>query len=240
MNFPIKSIIVDDEPTARKILEIHLQSIPSIELVAVCKNALEAFKALNENQIDLIFLDIDMPDISGLSLAKSISNDTKVIFTTAHREYAIEGFELQAIDYLLKPISLERLFKAVEVYKKRTSTPIIETKDDTQIKDFAFVKSDRKMIKIKFNEIQYIESQKDYLKIYLNNEFIMVRESISHFESILPSKQFLRIHRSFIIQVKKIDAYTHELIEIKNQALPIGRQYKQSVLDQLNKLQLSS
>ena len=172
-----KAIVVDDELTAREILVHHLEKIDTIEVIASCKNALEAFSVRNEETVDLIFLDINMPNISGLSFAKAIGNSTKIIFTTAYREYAIDGFDLQAVDYLLKPISLERLIQAVRKFQSETETPI---QTSTNQDDFLFVRADRKMVKINFQDILYIESLGDYLKINTIEKVITIRETISN------------------------------------------------------------
>jgi len=231
----IKCLIVDDEPIAREILENHLQKIETVKIVATCKNAIEAFNEINANTVDLIFLDINMPDISGLSFAKSINKNIKVIFTTAYREYAVDGFNLQAIDYLLKPISFERLLQAINKYlgehlvEINNSTSEIEKSNS----DFIFVRSDRRMVKINFSEIIYIESLSDYVKIHLEDKKIVTRETISNIEAKLPQKDFMRIHRSYILAISKIDSFTNEFIEVGKKALPISRGYKKEVLDRL-------
>jgi two-component system LytT family response regulator len=225
-------IIVDDEPMAREILENHLQKIEAINVVATCKNAIEAFNEINSTKIDLIFLDINMPEISGLSFAKSINKNIKVIFTTAYREYAIDGFNLQAVDYLLKPISFERLFQAVNKYLGENK--VVEVTNIPKItpekNDFIFVRADRKMVKINFSEITFIESLSDYVKIHLNDKTIVTRETISNIEAKLPKSNFLRIHRSYIIAIAKMDSFTNEFIEVGKKAIPISRSYKKDVL----------
>lgn len=231
----VQCIIVDDEPIAREILESHLQKIKVIKVVATCKNAIEAFNEINSNQIDLIFLDINMPEISGLSFAKSINKNIKVIFTTAYREYAIDGFNLQVVDYLLKPISFERLLQSVNKYLGETVPIIYESAPEIidERNDFIFVRADRKMVKINFSEIIYVESLSDYIKIHLKDKVVITRETISNIEVKLPQKDFLRIHRSFIVAIAQINSFTNEYIEVKNKALPISRSYKQQVLDRL-------
>ena len=231
----IKCIIVDDEPIAREILENHLKKIKVVEVISTCKNAIEAFNVINTNPIDLIFLDINMPEISGLSFAKSINKNIKVIFTTAYREYAIDGFNLQAVDYLLKPISFERLLQAVNKYVGENTSEIIEEKIEIKQEksEFIFVRADRKMVKVNFSEIQYIESFSDYLKIHLLDKLIVTRETITSIEAKLPQDEFIRIHRSFIVSLHKINSFTNEFIEIKNKALPISRGYKKEVLQRL-------
>ncbi|MBI9042382.1 LytTR family DNA-binding domain-containing protein [Lutibacter sp.] len=231
----VNCIIVDDEPIAREILESHLQKVAVVNVVATCKNAIEAFNQINSNQIDLIFLDINMPEISGLSFVKSINKNIKVIFTTAYREYAVDGFNLQAVDYLLKPISFERLLQAVNKYLGENSVEINETSSEIIIEknDFIFVRADRKMVKINFSEIHFIESLSDYVKIQLQDNVIVTRETISNIEAKLPKSDFIRIHRSYIVSMASINSFTNEFIEINNKALPISRSYKKDVLFRL-------
>lgn len=235
MSKTVKCIVVDDEPIAREILENHLLKIEAVTVVATCKNAIEAFNQINSNQVDLIFLDINMPEISGLSFAKSISNNIKVIFTTAYREYAVDGFNLQAVDYLLKPISFERLSQAVNKYLGENTSNIIETTSEiiNEKSDFIFVRSDRKMVKINFSEINYVESFSDYIKFHLIDKIIVTRETISSIEAKLPKTDFLRIHRSYIVSILQIDSFTNEFVEIHKKALPISRSYKKDVLFRL-------
>ena len=235
MTKTVNCIIVDDEPIAREILESHLQKLDAIKVVATCKNAIEAFNQINSNQIDLIFLDINMTEISGLSFAKSINKNIKVIFTTAYREYAIDGFNLQAVDYLLKPISFERLLQAVNKYLGENSFEIKEPSSEiiNEKSDFIFVRADRKMVKINFSEIHFIESLSDYVKIQLQDNVIVTRETISNVEAKLPKSDFIRIHRSYIVSISSINSFTNEFIEVANKALPISRSYKKDVLTRL-------
>ncbi len=232
MSKTISCIIVDDEPIAREILENHLQKIAIINIVATCKNAIEAFNAINSNKVDVIFLDINMPEISGLSFAKSINKNIKIIFTTAYREYAVDGFDLKAVDYLLKPISFERLLQAVNKFLDETIS--INNDENEEVSndksDFIFVRSDRKMVKINFDDINYIESLGDYLKIHLPNKIIITRETITSIEAKLPKNDFLRIHRSFIISINKIESFTNESVDVNKKAIPISRSYKKDVL----------
>ena len=232
----INCVIVDDEPVARNILETFVAKIPNLNLVKSCKNAMEAFEIANSNNIDLFFLDINMPDISGLSLAKSINKKSKIIFTTAYREYAVDGFDLQAVDYLLKPIAFDRFLQAVNKFFE-TQTVIVSQVDveEPSVKsDYIFVRSERKMVKINFDDILYVESLSDYIKIHTKDTVLVTRETISNLEMKLPSQQFLRIHRSYIINLSKTDSYTNEFIEIDKNAIPISRTYKENVLKKLN------
>ncbi len=231
----IHCIIVDDEPIAHEVSENHLQKVNAIHVVASCKNAIDAFNIINSNKIDVIFLDINMPEISGLSFAKSINKNIKIIFTTAYREYAVDGFDLKAVDYLLKPVSFERLLQAVNKFLDE-SIPFLKEADEEFINeknDFIFVRSDRKMIKINFSEITYLESLGDYLKIHLSGKIITTRETISNIEVKLSKNDFLRVHRSFIVSINKIISFTNEYVEINKKAIPISRSYKKDVLRRL-------
>lgn len=231
----VTCMVVDDEPMAREIISSFVGKIHNLELVATCKNVSEAFSILQKESIQLIFLDINMPEISGLSLAKSIQHKSQVIFTTAYREYAVEGFDLQAVDYLLKPISFDRFLKAVQKYfDLHVSKEIIHQEIVSEVKENSiFVRSDRKMVKVRFNEIRYVESLSDYVKIYTDKETVVTRETISNIESKLPSKEFLRTHRSYIVSINKINSFTNEFLELDKKAIPISRSYKENVLQKL-------
>ncbi|MEO9572155.1 MAG: LytTR family DNA-binding domain-containing protein [Polaribacter sp.] len=234
----INCVIVDDEPVARSILESFVAKIPNLNLVKSCKNAMEAFEISNSQNIDLFFLDINMPDISGLSLAKTINKKSKIIFTTAYREYAVDGFDLQVVDYLLKPIAFDRFLQAVnkffETKVEINTSPKIE--ENTVKSNYIFVRSERKMVKVNFDEILYVESLSDYIKIYTKEIVLVIRETISNLEVKLPSQQFLRIHRSYIVNLNKVDSYTNEFVEINKKAIPISRTYKENVLKKLTNI----
>ena len=233
-NNRVSCIIVDDEAIAREVIATHLQKISNITIVSSCSNAIEAFNVLRQHKVDLVFLDINMPEISGIAFAKSINKDLKIIFTTAYRDFAVEGFELQAVDYLLKPISFDRLLKAVNTYFDIFSDNNSIEKKPSENNDFMFVRSDRRMIKVDFDTIIYIESYSDYIKIHLLNETIVTRETITAVEAKLPKNDFLRIHRSYIIALKHILSFTNEEIVIHNKALTISRSYKKNVLQILD------
>ena len=234
MSKKIKCIIVDDEPMAREILVSYVEKISNLELIKSCKNALEAFDVINEQKIDLLFLDINMPEVSGLSLAKMIGKESKVIFTTAYRDYAVEGFNLKAVDYLLKPIAFDRFLEAVNTFFDTISVAEESPKENKNVTaNFFFVRSERKMVKVNFVEILYIESLSDYIKICTQNSTIITRETITNVEAKLPSQQFLRVHRSYIVSLKGIDSYTNEFLEIAQKAIPISRKYKDVVLKKL-------
>lgn len=234
MNNQFKCIIVDDEPMAREIIESFIEKTPSLQLLASCKSAMEAIPFINKDIVDVFFLDINMPDINGLGLAKIIGKKSHVIFTTAYRDYAIDGFNLQATDYLLKPIAFDRFLQAVQkVYANTDNRQKRNTVEETKNKESIFVRADRKMVKIDFDNIIYIESIGDYLKIYLNKKTITTRETITKLAQVLPQNRFMRVHRSYIVPISKISSYTNEYIELDKKAIPISRSYKESVLQKL-------
>lgn len=235
MSNKISCIIVDDEPMAREILSSFVGKIPQLALIKTCSNAMEAFDVLNNSHIDLIFLDINMPEVSGLSLAKSINKKSKIIFTTAYREYAVDGFDLKAVDYLLKPIAFDRFLQAINTFFEISNIASPEKPSVEKItkNNFIFVRADRKMLKINFSDMLYIESLSDYIKIHTENSTIVTRETISNIETKLPQSDFLRVHRSFIVAFSQISSYTNEFIEIGKKAIPISRSYKDEVLSSL-------
>lgn len=231
----ISCLIVDDEAIARDVIATHISKIENVTIVKSCSNAMEAFNIMSTHTIDLLFLDINMPEISGISLARSINKNIKIIFTTAYRDYAVEGFELQAVDYLLKPISFERLLQSINTYFEVYHQPKTTDEKPLESSSFMFVRSDRRMIKIDFEAIIYIESFSDYIKIHLKNEVIVTRETISAIEAKLPNNQFLRIHRSYIISIAHINSFTNEHVVINHKALTISRSYKKEVLERLER-----
>lgn len=226
----VSCIIVDDESIARDIITSHVSKIDKIEVVAQCKNAIEAFNFISNNRVDLVFLDINMPEISGIAFAKSINKNIKIIFTTAYRDYAVEGFDLQAVDYLLKPIAFERLLQAVNRYFEVNTKTVEAVKDTLESNDFIFVRSNRRMLKIDFDSILYIESYSDYIKIHLEGEVIVTRETISAMEAKLPKQNFIRIHRSYIIALSKIQSFNSEGVTLNRRTLSFSRSYKKEVL----------
>ena len=234
---PVKCLIVDDEPLALLLIEKHISQIPQLEIVAKCQNALEAFEILKQEKIDLLFLDIQMPVLTGLEFAKSLPNRPSIIFTTAYREYAVESYELDVVDYLLKPISFSRFFKAFNKYlnmqKQGGNTQAIPVTTKETSPNFIYVNSNKKHIKVLFDEILYIESIKDYVRIHTNDQRIITKDKISEFEKKV-SENFLRVHRSFIVNRKQITAFTAHDIEIGETEIPIGGSYKKRVFEVLN------
>src|SRR5688572_7663312 len=233
----IKFIIVDDEPLAIEIVESYVSRIDQLHLQGTFRNAVQAFAYLQEHTVDLIFLDIQMPKLSGIEFLKTLKNPPKVIFTTAFRDYAIDGFDLEVIDYLLKPIPFERFLKAVaKVMHQQTATPAQPTKKaDASADDYVYFKVDKKMIKTKMAAVLFIESVKDYVKVRTDEKEIITQQKISYLEESLPQQQFLRIHRSFIVNIDKIDAYSATDVEIGKHSIPIGRNYKNDVMKVLAK-----
>ncbi|PIA78755.1 DNA-binding response regulator [Gaetbulibacter sp. 4G1] len=230
-----KCLIIDDEELARELIETHLNQLDSFELVASCASAIEASNILQKQPVDLLFLDIEMPVLKGTEFFKNLLQKPKVIFTTAYRDYALDGFELNAIDYLLKPITFSRFFKAIEKFKEQSSMTVKETQSNlpTTEDDFIFVSKNRKKVKVIFDEILYIESLKDYIKIHLVNESHTVKFSISAFEKELDAR-FIRIHRSYIVNKNKITAYTKNDIEIGKAEIPIGDNYRENISGRLS------
>lgn len=232
----VKCLIVDDEPLAIEVIKAHIEKIDSLEIVSTCQNAIEAFEVLKSKKIDLIFLDIQMPGMTGTELLRSLHNPPKVIMTTAYREYAIESYELDVVDYLLKPISFERFFKAINKYfQSVTDDVIIHSPSSVPCEEgFIYIRSNKKVFKILLRDILYVESLKDYLRIYTHNKPVVTKYTISAFEERLPANQFVRIHRSFIVSLDHISSFTANTIEVADKELPIGRSYKQQVFKTLN------
>lgn len=234
----INCLLVDDEPLALDVLSSYIQRVDGLEIVARCDNAMQAFEAIQNNQVDLLFLDIQMPKLDGIEFLKSLPSPPKVIFTTAYREYAIEAFEVDAVDYLLKPIPFSRFLKAVgKAYQHlqlQTGTipaDVEAPSSELGSMESIFVRADKKMVKIMLKDILYIESLKDYVLIHLPDKRIITKQKISYLEEKLPDDQFLRIHRSFLVSIKKIDAFSPSQIDIGGKELPIGRSYKNTVND---------
>lgn len=237
----IKAIIVDDEPLALDVLETYIEQIPDVTLIKKCENAFEANEVLKNESIDLMFLDIQMPQLTGIDFVKSLAHPPYVIFTTAYPDYAVEGFELDAVDYLLKPISLDRFLKAVNKVSEKMSTKqqSAPTQDSG---DYFFVKADKKLVKVDFQDIVYIEGLKDYVIIRQNEGRVITLQTMKSLNQRLPDNQFQRIHRSFIVNINKINAVVGNMLEVteKNQTklLPIGKNYREDLLAIINEKRL--
>ncbi len=242
----INVIIVDDEPLAQDVLETYIAKIPELNLVQKCSNALEANEALKEKEVDLMFLDIQMPQLTGVDFLKTLSQPPIVIFTTAYPNYAVEGFELNALDYLLKPISLERFMKAankaIEQIKLRQEGGSEAAASKEEEPDYIFVKADKKLVKISYHDIIYIEGLKDYVIIRQENSRVITLQTMKSLEEKLPKKHFKRIHRSYIVNIERIDAVVGNMVEVvekgKAKHLPIGKNYREELLEIVNKNRL--
>lgn len=235
----IKCIAVDDEPLALRVIESHIEKLSDVELVAKCSNAIQAFEVLKNKPVDLVFLDIQMPELTGIEFMKSLQNPPMVVFTTAYRNYALEAFDLDVLDYLLKPISFNRFLKAVNKYYDRREGKTVEAPknlnvDKREDKDHIFVKKNKTMVKVYFRDMMYIESMKDYVKIHTPVEVHFVKHQIGALEQELPESDFIRVHKSYIIPIAKVSTISPKSVGIGEQKIPIGRNYKEYVLKKLN------
>jgi len=232
----LRCLLIDDEPPALKILASYISNINGLEIVGQCKNALEALDVLNQHTVDVIFLDIKMPKILGTEFLKNLSHPPKVIFVTAYRDYAVEGYELDAVDYLEKPVSFERFFKAITKLNRMMGKETISTSVDYKSNPEAFVylKVDKDMKKIFVNDIVYIESWKDYIKLFLvNGKNLIVKQTITAMENLLSEHKFMRVHRSYMVSLNKISGYNGISVQLETKEIPIGRLYKQVVMEKL-------
>jgi len=221
----IKCIIIEDEPLAVKVLSDYISQVPFLELQAAFKDAILATDYLRDNHTDLIFLDIHLPKLKGMAFLKTLPIPPAVIITTAYHQYAVEGFNLNVTDYLLKPFEFERFLVAVNKVKT-TQREIQASSDSVETKDFIFLNVQKKKVKILFSEILYIESQREYVKIMTTKKIYLSKMSTHEIEALLPSNLFKRIHRSFIVSINKIESYTAETVEVNGISIPIGRGYK--------------
>jgi len=222
-------MVVDDEPMARDVIRRYIERVPTLRLVSECNSAIDALVFLQNNPVDLIFLDIRMPELLGTEFVQSLQNPPKIIFTTAFKEYALDGFELDAVDYLLKPVRFERFLRAVNKAFPRNGVEQNSSLDETQRKtgtDFIYLRVDRKLVKILLADLLYIESARDYVKVFTKDKSYITRQTISSVEAMLSGNDFIRIHRSYIISVSKIKSFTNEMVEIGDSELPIGKFYR--------------
>lgn len=228
----IRCIIIDDEPLARQLIESHVRQVKTLELVAVCETAMEAFEVLHRESVDLLFLDIQMPGITGLNFLRSLKNPPAVIFTTAFTEYAIDAFELEAIDYLLKPITFERFLKAVQKIvpgKESTNNSITNTVMD----DAIFLKVDKRLVRIPHSDIFYIEALGDYIKVITEQASHVSYTSLNKVIGLLPENLFIRIHKSYIVNISRIQFVETTLVRILDKELPVGTTYKDALFRRL-------
>jgi len=240
----INTLIVDDEPLALDVLETYIEKIPELKLVKRCTNALDAREVLQKEAVDLLFLDIQMPQITGIDFLKTLADPPLVIFTTAYPNYAIEGFELDALDYLLKPISFDRFLKAVnravEQIKLQKAGQSAGGQEEGE--EFFFVKADKKLVKVNYSEILYIEGLKDYVIIRLDQSRVITLQTMKSLEDKLPQQRFKRIHRSFIVNIDKIHAIIGNMVEVMEKGqpkhLPIGKNYRDELQELIDKSRL--
>ncbi|MEN8116370.1 MAG: response regulator [Bacteroidota bacterium] len=232
-----KCLVIDDEPLARDLVRSHIEKLENFEIVAECGDAMKAMQELRNHKVDLMFMDIQMPQITGIEFLRTLKHPPKVIITTAFREYALDGFELDVVDYLLKPITFERFLKSVNKYYQVTQeeAPNNNSISYTARPDeaFIYVKENKKVVKVHLNEILYIEGLSEYVQIYTDSRKIVTKTSMTNMEDKLPDSGFMRIHKSFIVSLIKIEAFTSHSIEVPGKELPIGRSYKNSVLEAL-------
>lgn len=237
----LQCLVVDDEPLARKLLVDYISKIPSLALVGTCTNPLEAREVLQANKVDLLFLDIQMPEITGINFLKTVKVQPMVILTTAYSEYALEGYELDVVDYLLKPITFERFLKAIEKVNLRTAPiPIAgETvQGNASEQEFVFVKDGTKIIKVKYDDILYVEGLKDYVVIHTPNKKITSLQRMKAMETELPEAKFIRIHNSFIVALDAIESIQKNEVLIGGKLLPISDTYKKSFMDFIDRYKM--
>ncbi len=234
-----KCLVIDDEPLARDLMRSHIEKLENFDIVEECGDAMKALRILQEQPVDLMFMDIQMPQITGIEFLRTLKRPPKVIITTAYREYALEGFELDVVDYLLKPITFERFLKSVNKFHQvsQDAAPTTETSplhSAPQEEAFIYVKENKKVIKIYLNDIVYIEGLSEYVRIFTENKKTITKTSMANMEEKLPGTGFLRIHKSYIVSLPKIEAFSSNSIEVPGKELPIGRSYKNLVLGTLH------
>lgn len=233
-----RCLVIDDEPLARDLMRSHIEKLENFEICAECGDAMKALQELHNHKVDLMFMDIQMPQITGLEFLKTLKNPPKVIITTAYREYALEGFELDVVDYLLKPITFERFLKSVNKYYQSTqeevkTSPQLSMLPGNVEEPFIYVKENKKVVKVHLSDILYVEGLSEYVQIYTPGKKIITKTSMTNMSDKLPDEGFMRIHKSFIVSLSKVEAFTSNSIEVPGKELPIGRSYKNSVLDVL-------
>jgi DNA-binding LytR/AlgR family response regulator len=231
-----RCLIVDDEPLARELIRGHIQKLENFEIVGECDNAMKAMDSLRNHAIDLMFLDIKMPQMTGIEFLKTLKRPPKVIITTAFSQYALDGFDLDVVDYLMKPVTFERFFKAVNKYFQSGPPETVELEggNGTGEDPFIYVKENKRVIKIYIKEIHFIEGLNEYIRIHTDNRRVVVKSSLQNIEARLPSEQFIRIHKSYIVSIPRIRAFNATTIELENAKLRIGRNYKNQVFSSLH------
>lgn len=231
----IRYIIIDDEPIAHRIIESYTKDLAGLEKAGNSYSAVEALSIVQKGQVDLIFLDINMPKLSGFDMLKTLSTKPAVIVTSAYKEFALEGYELDILDYLLKPFSFERFLKAVNKVLSQEAIPVVLDNQDNQSNKSLFLKEDRKLRQVYLNDISYIEAYGNYCKVHLKEEVFITPEKISDLEEILPPKSFLRVHKSFIVALNEIKAIEGNKINIHEQFIPVGQTYTSAIKKLLNR-----
>ncbi len=232
----IKCLIVDDEPLARKLIEGYIEKIPDWEIAGTCKNAVEAYGFLMKDKIDVLFLDVNMPVINGLDFYRSLKSPPSLVFTTAYPEHAVEGFELNALDYLVKPITFKRFLKTVErvnMKKDAPAPPAASKKYPATDLDFLFIKNFGKLVKVNFKDILFLEAHKDFVRFVMKEEKLLAGMTMKEAEDQLPATSFIRTHRSYIVSVDAITALFGNTIEIGEDQIPIGGSYKEEVMKKI-------
>ena len=230
----IRCLFVDDEPPAIILLEKYASMVDQLEVVGTSYSAVKAFNQLKDKAVDLMFVDIQMPVLNGIDFIKTLKNPPAIIITTAYREYALDGYDLDVIDYLLKPIAFDRFLKAIDRFRERSITPVIEKSVTTEMPEHLFVNVNRTHHKIILNDILYIESLKDYVRIHTTKDKLVVKGNIGSFMKQLPVNQFVRIHRSFAIALQNVQSFNQSEIEIDGQKLPIGVSYRDGLIEKLS------
>lgn len=228
----IKCIIVEDEILAQQVIKSHLEKIDSFKLVGTCGNTTEAAALLQQQEVDIIFLDIQLPGTTGLNFLRTLQNPPLVVLTTAYAEYAIESYEFNVIDYLLKPISFDRFNKAIQKIMDGRLYPLDMKEEEEQgpERDHIFIKSNSKFFKVNFSEIVYVQSMKDYLKIHTTDYNLVTHQTMSDMEKLLPTKQFMRVHKSYLVSIAYIKSIYGNAIEVDKVTIPIGNSYKDDVM----------
>jgi len=231
----LNCLIVDDEVLAQDVIEKYMSNFSTLKLVGKCDSAVEAISFLHNNKVDLLFLDLNMPEMSGLEMLKTLSNPPNVILTTAYSEYALESYEYGVVDYLLKPIKLERFTKAVnKVVAQYEVKNIVDEQMDEKKRQAIFIREDQVTYQVNFNDILYIEAYGNYLKVYTSDKVYVIRDTMHDMENKLPEENFIRIHKSYIISLSKIDSIGGNRIYINKQEIPIGELYKMSLKQKIS------
>ncbi|MES2378693.1 MAG: response regulator transcription factor [Bacteroidota bacterium] len=230
----INCMVVDDEPIARDILKTYIARIPELILVKSCMNATEAYEGLHEYSVDLVFLDIQMPVITGTEFLRSLRKPPLVVFTTAYSQYAVEGFELNSVDYLVKPIVFERFYQAVQKVTERLAGYAQIGGEKQEIPDYLFIRQGAKLIRVNHSEIIYIQAERDFCSVYLADRRLLASLHLKILEDMLPQNKFFRVHRSYIVHMEKILAIKGNMLELEGAEIPIGANYREQVFKQLH------